>query len=85
MSDVRTLHRCLERALALAHAAVEEPTDGRVADARSIAQDVLWFAHRCKPPAATLEEGHALLHLVHNLRAVLQVLERDQSRASVIS
>ncbi len=75
MTDVETLKRYLQRALALAHAALEDPTARRVEEARAFADDVLTLTARCRHTAATLADGHALVGLAHRLRTVLEALD----------
>ena len=75
MTDVEMLRRYFERALALAHAALDEPTAERIADAYAIGTDVLALAARGRPAAATLAEGHMLFAHASRLRALLDLLE----------
>ncbi len=74
MTDVEMLRRYFERALALAHAAIEEPTAQRVAEAQAIGDDVLELAARGRPAAATLADGHMLFAHASRLRALLALL-----------
>ena len=74
MTDVETLRRYFERALALAHAAVDEPTAERIADAQAIGAEVLLMAARGRPAAATLTDGHVLFAHASRLRALLSLL-----------
>jgi hypothetical protein len=75
MTDVETLRRYFERALALAHAAVDEPTAERIADAQAIGVEVLQLAARGRPAAATLTDGHILFAHASRLRALLTMLD----------
>jgi hypothetical protein len=75
MNDVETLRRYFERALALAHAAVDEPTAERIADAQAIGTEVLLLAARGRPAATTLTDGHTLFAHASRLRALLTLLD----------
>ena len=77
MTDVDTLRRYFERALALAHAAVEEPTPERIADAQAIGSEVLLLAARGRPAATTLTDGHILFAHASRLRALLALLDEQ--------
>lgn len=77
MTDVETLKRYFERALALAHAAVDQPTAQRIEDARAIGSDVLRLASRAHP--ATLTDGHELLAHASRLRSLLALMTDDAS------
>jgi hypothetical protein len=74
MTDVDTLRRYFERALALAHAAVDDPTPERIADAQAVGTEVLELAARGRPAAATLTDGHVLFAHASRLRALLSLL-----------
>ena len=80
MTNVDTLKRYFERALALAHAAVDEPTAQRVADARAIGDDALRLAARAHP--ATLSEGHELVAHAMRLRTLLRMMTDDASMSA---
>jgi len=82
MTDVDTLRRYFERALALAHAAVDEPTPARIADARAIGAEVLLLAARGGPAAATLTDGHLLFAHASRLRALLALIDEQSAPAS---
>jgi hypothetical protein len=82
MIDVDTLKRYFERALALAHAAVDAPTAERVADARAVGDEVLLLAARCRPAAATLTDGHDLFAHAARLRSLLALLSNDASMSA---
>lgn len=75
MTDVETLRRYFERALALAHAAVDDPTPERIADAQAVGTEVLELAARGRPAAATLTDGHLLFAHASRLRALLTMLD----------
>jgi hypothetical protein len=75
MTDTETLRRYFERALALAHAAVDEPTAERIADAQAVGLEVLDLAARGRPAAATLTDGHVLFAHASRLRALLAMLD----------
>jgi hypothetical protein len=68
--------RLVEKALAYAHAALDETTPYRVAEARMYAAEVLPSVSRMKPRAIGLSEARALFELLGQLRAVMEVLER---------
>jgi len=78
MTDVKTLKRYFERALALAHAAVDEPTPDRIADAVAVGEEVLTLAARGRPAASTLTDGHELFAHATRLRALLTLLDEEQ-------
>lgn len=75
MTDVETLKRSFERALALAHAAVDEPTVEHIADAQELGREVLLLAARRRPAATTLADGHMLLAHASRLRALLALVD----------
>ena len=83
MTDVNTLRRYFERALALAHAAVDDPTPERIADAQAIGAEVLLLAARGRPAAATLTDGHLLFAHASRLRALLTMLDELEARSAV--
>lgn len=78
MTDVKTLKRYFERALALAHAAVDEPTPDRIADAVAVGEEVLTMAARGRPAASTLTDGHELFAHATRLRGLLAILDEQQ-------
>ena len=82
MTDVDTLRRYFERALALAHAAVDDPTPDRIADAQAIGAEVLTLAARGRPAAATLTDGHLLYAHASRLRALLALLDEQVAPTS---
>jgi len=82
MTDVDTLRRYFERALALAHAAVDEPTPERIADAQAIGAEVLLMAARGRPAAATLTDGHTLFAHASRLRVLLALLDEQAPPAA---
>lgn len=80
MTDVETLKRYFERALALAHAAVDQPSTQRIAEARAIGAEVLRVAARAR--GATLADGHELVARASRLRALLDLLADDASMSA---
>jgi hypothetical protein len=76
MTDAQSLRKSVEKALAFAHAAVDDPTTYRILEAKSYAEEVLPRLGRMKPAAFTLAEARRMVALVGQLRAVLSVLER---------
>ena len=72
--DMEMLRRYLERALALAHAALDEPTPARIAEAHDIGRDALALVTHRKPAATTLADGHILYAHASRLRGLLAVL-----------
>ena len=76
MTDAQSLRKSVEKALAFAHAAVDDPTTYRILEAKSYAEEVLPRLGKLKPPAFTLAEAKGMVALVGQLRAVLSVLER---------
>jgi hypothetical protein len=77
MTDAQSLRRSLEKALALGHAALEEPSTYRILEAQSYAEEVMPRLGRLRPPAFTLAEAQRTIALIGQLRAVLQLLERQ--------
>lgn len=77
MTDAESLRKSVEKALAFAHAAVDDPTTYRILEAKSYAAEVLPRLGRLKPPAFTLAEARRMVALVGQLRAVLDVLSRQ--------
>jgi len=76
MTEAEALRRSVEKALALAHAALDEPTVYRILEAKSYAHEVLPQLTRWKPPAFTLADAKRMVALVGQLRAVLDLLDR---------
>ncbi len=76
MMTAQAVHRMAERALAFAHAALDEPTPRRVAEARTRAAEVLPTVARMKPSAVPLSDARHLYELVTQLRAILGILDR---------
>jgi hypothetical protein len=76
IDEARELHNAVVRALAFAHAAVDEPSAARVLAARSQAQALLPRLDRLRKPAFTLSQASRIVVLVSQLRAVLEVLDR---------
>ncbi|MCU1276543.1 MAG: hypothetical protein JWM53_89 [bacterium] len=79
MTRNQSLQGFVERALAFAHAALDEPTDDRVVMARATAEDVLARVHKLD---FTLAEARQIVLLVGQLRAVLTVVERRTNPAA---
>ncbi len=76
MSEAQGLQKLVERALAFAHAAVDEPTTYRILEARAQADKLQPLLGRMKQPPFTLAEANRIVTLMSQLRAVLDVLER---------
>lgn len=76
MKDTDSLRKAIEKALAFAYAAIEEPTTYRILEAKSHADEVLPHVAGLNGRAFTLGEGKQLIDLVAQLRAVLTVLNR---------
>jgi hypothetical protein len=76
MKNVHSMQRQVEMALAFAHAALEETTSHRVAQARTYANEILPQIASLTPSAFSLGEARQLFEHVTQLRAVLGVLER---------
>jgi hypothetical protein len=78
MSDNLSLTRFLENALAVAHAALDEPTSGRVAQARRYAAEVRL---RIKRPRRqfTLGEAAQIARLLKQLHIVHGAIDGAQS------
>jgi hypothetical protein len=74
MTDPEMLDRSLERALALAYAALEDPTEARLAASRESAREVLAAIKKISRER-TLAEARRTLMLVNQLRAVLRAIE----------
>lgn len=68
MGKRQNLQRFVERALAFAHAALDNPTDDRVTLARICADEAL---ERVRKLEFTLGEARSIVLLVGQLRAVL--------------
>ncbi|MCU1280630.1 MAG: hypothetical protein JWM53_4176 [bacterium] len=81
--DVEMLRRYLERALALAHAALDEPTPARIADAHATGQDALALVANRRPAATTLADGHVLYAHASRLRGLLAVLPSTSAVAAI--
>jgi hypothetical protein len=81
MSSPDSIQRVVQKALAFAHAALDETTPHRVAAARRYAAEVLPCIERLRPSAFTMSDGGELIALVGQLRALLQVLERKNDQA----
>ena len=72
--DFEEIRRYLERALAIAHAALDEPTADSIADAHATGHDALALVGSRRARATTLAEGHVLYALASQLRGLLAVL-----------
>ena len=79
-TNVLAVQRALERALAFAHAALDDPSEHKVLQARYYAEAVLPRVTRLAP--AQLGEASLLVERVRHLRAVLSVLERRTGAAA---
>jgi hypothetical protein len=73
----------LERALALVHAALAEPTEHRTIVARQAARDATAAIEAARRDSRTLSEGHDLVEGLERLRCLLPLLDRrfDLERA----
>ncbi len=80
MTDVETLKKYLQRALAVAHAALDDAEPDRLEDARALADYVLSLTARARPAAATLADGHELFALTSRLRTVVAALDGAAAR-----
>jgi len=83
MPHAHSAHRMVEEALAFAHAALDDTTPHRVAEAKLHAAEVLPYIGRMRPASATAGDGRRLVELVGQLRAVLDVLERKVEHRSL--
>jgi hypothetical protein len=68
MTDNRSLRCALERALAFAHAALEDPTPERVESARERAAEVLAKLKPLHRTSFTLSEARQLIGLANQVR-----------------
>jgi hypothetical protein len=76
MTDAQALRRSLERALAVANVAADDPTVYRILEAKSYA-DQLWpHIAPLRPPTFSRAEARRIVALIGQLRAVLQLLDR---------
>jgi hypothetical protein len=85
MTDAETLKRHLRRALAVAHAALDDPDPRRADEARALADDVLELTARTRPAATTLADGHELVALKSKLRAVLAAIDAQDYREHLVA
>jgi hypothetical protein len=76
MDDSGSLQRFLERALAFAHAALEDATVDNLENARAYADEVLPKLDRLKKYEFTLAEARQIVLLVTQLRTVLSAVDR---------
>jgi hypothetical protein len=79
MSEKHAIQRFLERALAFAYAALEEPTPERISDAKACAEEVLPRIKQMKRFGFTLGEARQIVVLAGQLTTVLAALERIRS------
>jgi hypothetical protein len=79
MREVNRVQQLLERALAFAHAALEEPTEEREQYARRCARELMPEVTRARRRAMTLGEARQLVLRMRQLRAVLAAVERQSA------
>jgi len=79
MSETESIKHFLERTLALAHAALEEPTAERVASARRHAAEVFPRLRRIDRYGMTLSEARQLAELITELRTVIAAVDTPRS------
>lgn len=72
--SAKTLLQLLDRTLAFAHAAVDEPTLERISMARSHAEAVLPSLRRADRIGFTLAEARQIVFLVTQLKRVLRAV-----------
>jgi hypothetical protein len=77
MTVTESMKSYLERTLALAHAALEEPTAERVSRARRYAADVFPRLRRMEHYAMTLGEARQLAELITQLRSVIAAVDHS--------
>jgi len=77
MAEAATLDRSLRRALAFAHAALE---DARPETARQAVAEALHELARMGPLAFTLDQARQITTLVFRLRAVLSALSTQSEK-----
>jgi hypothetical protein len=82
MTHAQSAYRVVEEALAFAHAALEDTTPHRVAEAKLHAAEVLPYIGRMRPAAVASGDARRLVELIGHLRAVLDVLERKVEQRS---
>jgi hypothetical protein len=75
-TDVSNVKRQVERALAYAHAALDENSASRVVAARMYAESVLPRVAEMKPRALAMSDAQQLMDRVRQLRALMKVLDR---------
>ncbi len=76
MREIDRIQGLLERALAFAHAALEDPSEERVGFARRCARELMPEVTRARRRAMTLGEARQLVLRMRQLRTVLAALER---------
>ena len=77
MNESDSPRRLLDVALAFAHAALNEPTDRRVTQARLRAEEVLPRIRSLNPSGLPLTEATEVISMVKQLRAVLSLIDRS--------
>jgi hypothetical protein len=82
MTAANSLQRFVERALAFAHTALEQPTEDNLSLARLCADDALG---RMRTFEFTLGEARQIVLLVSQLRAVLATVDRRTVPRSVVA
>lgn len=83
MKNLEVVQRQVERALAFAHAALDETTLQRVTQAKLYAAELLPRLATLVPAALALGEAGQLFEHLAQLRAVLGVLDRKLGHESV--
>jgi hypothetical protein len=81
MVNAHEVRRIVEEALAFAHAALDDPTPKRIAEAKRHAAHVLPSMARATARGLALGDAKQLVDLVGELRAMLQVAERRSTLA----
>jgi len=84
MNDSQSLRGFLERTLALAHAALEEPTSERIAKARRQAAEVFPRMRRLEHGPLTMTEARLLIELVTELRTVIGAVARAEAARAAL-
>ncbi|MDB4965792.1 MAG: hypothetical protein JWN44_1481 [Myxococcales bacterium] len=76
MTEAQLLRRSIEKALAVANAAADEPTIYGILEAQSYADQLLPQLGSVRPASFSRAEARRVVALVWQLRAVLQALDR---------
>jgi hypothetical protein len=76
MTSSIALLRMLERALAFAHGALEDPTPERVGLAKAASEQAMSRLSRIEKLQLTLTDAKEVLELTEHLRTVVALLER---------